>query len=236
MLPHLLMRLKARIRHRSDFFHDALKRLIVFDHQNDKGCIHARPPDRSPAYPRTRIGFVPPRRQLSTEPCGREGPVNKEGPRALTSMPKRKPTTCPMTTQPMEQAWAISTPGVPAVGGGKNAPKPKQKPTKDRSGPCREGQNNAAQLLAETAGRLEELVSRVHFSIQGAKVGQSLHRQAVLVLFTFEVLFHQVLGKLFTRSLRLGPVRESAKYSQCVRSTGRMFMELSQEWFEPLGR
>jgi hypothetical protein len=93
--------------------------------------------------------------------------------------------------------------------------------TKDRSNPRREGEHNAAQFLAETARGPEgtipdyrELASRVDFQIEIAKVRQSFHRQAVFVLFARDVLFHQMLGKPFSGSLRLGTVRKSAVYAQ----------------------
>jgi hypothetical protein len=38
------------------------------------------------------------------------------------------------------------------------------------------------------------------------KVRQPLHRQAVLVLFALDVLFHQMLGKPFTSPLDLIPL------------------------------
>jgi hypothetical protein len=46
------------------------------------------------------------------------------------------------------------------------------------------------------------------------KIRQALHRQTVLVLFAFDVFFHQMLGKPFTSSLGLGAVRKSSIYAQ----------------------
>jgi hypothetical protein len=92
---------------------------------------------------------------------------------------------------------------------------------KDGSNPRREGENNAAQLLAETARspeginrKSDQLASRVDFPIEIAKVRQSFHRQAVFVFFARDVLFHQMLGKALTGSLRLGTVCKSAVYGQ----------------------
>jgi hypothetical protein len=48
-------------------------------------------------------------------------------------MPKDKPTTGPMRTQPIDRAWAMHTPMMPVVGGTKDAPKPKQKPTRSEA-------------------------------------------------------------------------------------------------------
>jgi len=97
----------------------------------------------------------------------------------------------------------------------------KARTNKDGSNQRREGENNAAQLLAETAGSLEgidgkkdQLPSRVDFPIEIAKVRQSFHRQAVFVFFARDELFHQMLGKALTGSLRLGTVCKSAVYAQ----------------------
>jgi hypothetical protein len=82
----------------------------------------------------------------------------------------------------------------------------------------REGENNAAQLLAETArspeGNLRQLNAGVDFPIEIAKVRKAFHRQAVFVLFALNVLFHQMLGKPFAGSLRLGTVCKSTVYDQ----------------------
>jgi hypothetical protein len=94
----------------------------------------------------------------------------------------------------------------------------KARTNKDGSNPRREGENNAAQLLAETArspeGNLRQLTAGVDFPIEIAKVRQPFHRQAVFVLFALNVLFHQILGKPFAGSLRLGTVCKSAVYAQ----------------------
>jgi hypothetical protein len=94
---------------------------------------------------------------------------------------------------------------------------------KDRSGPCRESENNAAELLAETAGHSEGptaekielcLISGVDLLIEIAKVRQSFHRQAVFVFFALQVHFHQMLGQAVSGASRLGTVCKSAVYGQ----------------------
>jgi hypothetical protein len=90
----------------------------------------------------------------------------------------------------------------------------KSKTNEDRSRQDREGKNNAAQLLAETAESFEGLASRIDFPIQSAKVRQSFYGQAVFVLFAIDVLFHKVLRKPFARPLGLGTVCKSAIYAQ----------------------
>jgi hypothetical protein len=59
--------------------------------------------------------------------------------------------------------------------------------------PCREGENHAAQFAAQAAAGAKGMMRRatsvpgVVFPIQFAKVGQPMHRQTVLVLFTLDV-------------------------------------------------
>jgi hypothetical protein len=58
--------------------------------------------------------------------------LNITGGDELATMPKDKPTPGPMRTQPIERAWAMSTPALPKMPavGGVSTPKPKQKPTR----------------------------------------------------------------------------------------------------------
>jgi hypothetical protein len=57
-------------------------------------------------------------------------------------------------------------------------------------------------------------VSGVDFSIEIAKVRQPVDSQAVFVLFTVDVHFHQMPGKPFTGPLCLRTVCKSAVYAQ----------------------
>jgi hypothetical protein len=95
-------------------------------------------------------------------------------------MLKNKPTTGPMRTQPIERASIMPTPVLPMMPtAGKDGAEAKI--IKGGRSPCRKGENNAAQLLAEAAGRPEGLVSGVDFPIDTLKKCQSVHRQAMLV-------------------------------------------------------
>jgi hypothetical protein len=92
---------------------------------------------------------------------------------------------------------------------------------KDGSNPNREGENNATQFLAETAGgpegkrsNLRQLTAGVDFPIEIAKVCQSFNCQAMYVLFALNVPFHQMPGKPFTGSLGLGTVCKGTVYAQ----------------------
>jgi hypothetical protein len=81
------------------------------------------------------------------------------------------------------------------------------------SGSCGESENKPAQVTSEAAGPAKDqtrLVSGVDFAVEILQVRQSLHGQAVLVFFTFDVPLHQMPGKPFARALRLGTVRKSA--------------------------
>jgi hypothetical protein len=75
-------------------------------------------------------------------------------------MPKNKPITGPMRTQPIERA---SDDADTSAAYDANCRKGSEDAateagnSKDRSGPCRESENNAAELLAETAGHSEAL-------------------------------------------------------------------------------
>ena len=83
-------------------------------------------------------------------------------------MPKIKPTAGPMRTQPIERASTIPTlvlPMMPTAGKADKTAQPMRRPTRAES-PRRQGENNPAKLLAETAGRPEGLVSRIYFPIQ----------------------------------------------------------------------
>jgi hypothetical protein len=86
----------------------------------------------------------------------------------------------------------------------------KSKTNEDGSCQDREGENNAAQLFAETAGSFEGLGSGINFPIQSAKVRQPFHDQAVFVLFAIDKQFHQMLGKPFAGTLCLGSICKSA--------------------------
>jgi hypothetical protein len=80
----------------------------------------------------------------------------------------------------------------------------KARTNKGRRGPRREGEDYAAQLLAETAGRPEQLLaSGIDFSIHILQKRQSAHRQAMMVSFAFDVLFYQMPGQQFTGPLCL---------------------------------
>jgi hypothetical protein len=82
----------------------------------------------------------------------------------------------------------------------------------NKGGRCsrREGEDNAAQVIAEAAGGPGRLASRIDFPIHILKKRQSAHRQAMVVRFAFDVLFHQMPGKLFAGPLCLGTVCKSA--------------------------
>ena len=61
----------------------------------------------------------------------------------------------------------------------------------DKGGPSprRKGENNAAELLAETAGCPQRLAPRIDFPIDTLKKCQSVHRQAMLVFFAIDKHF-----------------------------------------------
>jgi hypothetical protein len=92
---------------------------------------------------------------------------------------------------------------------------------KDQGNQRREGENNAAQLAAETAGSTDgiaknkdQLASRVVFPIEIVKVRKCFHRQAVFVFFACDALFHQMLRKPLTGSLSLRTVCKNAVYAK----------------------
>jgi hypothetical protein len=95
---------------------------------------------------------------------------------------------------------------------------PETTANKDGSSPRRQSENNAEELAAEAAGcpkgQHAALVSGVDVPIEVVKVGQPLHRQAVIVFLALDVHFHQMLGKPFTGTLGLGTVCKSAIYDQ----------------------
>jgi hypothetical protein len=118
--------------------------------------------------------------------------------------------------------------------------------TQDGSGPDRESADHAAQLAAKAAAgpeglmrlqlrqaKLPDLASGIDFSIESAKIGQSVHRQAVLVLFAIDVYFHQMPGQPLTRALRLGTVCKRAVYAQRDRR-GEVSSDCLGKSFEPL--
>jgi hypothetical protein len=85
------------------------------------------------------------------------------------------------------------------------------------SGSRGKSENKPAQVTSEAAGRAKDqirLVSGVGLPVEILQIRQSLHGQAVLVFFTFDVPLHQMPGKPFARALRLGTVRKSAVDSQ----------------------
>jgi hypothetical protein len=59
-----------------------------------------------------------------------------------------------------------------------------------RRSSSREGENNAAQFTAETAGRPEGLAPRVDFPIHILKKCQPVHRQAMFIFFAIDEHFH----------------------------------------------
>ena len=58
------------------------------------------------------------------------------------------------------------------------------------------------------------LVSGIDFPIEIAKIRQSVHRQAVLVLFAPDIDFHQMPGEPLAGALGLGTVCKCAVYAQ----------------------
>ena len=120
------------------------------------------------------------------------GHLNELGRKALSTMPKNKPITGPMRTQPIERPSIMPTPVLPMMptaGKAKTSMGRKPKPTR-ADDPSRESKNNAAQLLAETAGRLEGLVPEIDFPIHVLKKCQPVHRQAMFIFFAIDVQFH----------------------------------------------
>jgi hypothetical protein len=90
----------------------------------------------------------------------------------------------------------------------------KAKINKDGGRPRREGENFATQLVAETTQSPAGLISGIDFPVQGAKIRQTHHRQAMMVLFALVVLLHQMPGKAFAGSPCLGAVCQSAINAQ----------------------
>jgi hypothetical protein len=81
-------------------------------------------------------------------------------------------------------------PMMPTAGKAKTSMAPKQKTHTGGRNPGGESKNNAAQLLAETAGRPEGLVPGVNFAIHILKKCQPVHRQAMFVFFAIDEQFH----------------------------------------------
>jgi hypothetical protein len=106
----------------------------------------------------------------------------------------------------------------------------------DGSCPRRTGEDNAAQFLAETAGRPEGLASGIDFPIQMLKKRQSVHRQAMFVFFAVDEHFHQMLGKPFTGTLCLGTVCKSAIDVQRAIDGKNVHRIISSGWFKLLQR
>jgi hypothetical protein len=109
----------------------------------------------------------------------------------------------------------------------------KARTDKNRRRPRREGEDNAAQFVAETTRGFEGLASGVNFPIQIAKIRQAYHRQAMLILFTRDVLFHQMPGKACAGTPRLGAVRKRAIDPQGA-VDGQSIHGNVSGWFEPL--
>jgi hypothetical protein len=121
------------------------------------------------------------------------GHLNELGRKELPTMPKNRPTTGPMRTQPIERASIMPTPVLPMMptaGKAKTSMGPKATINKGGRSPDSEGENNAAQLLAEAAGRPEGLVPGVDFPIHLLKKCQAVHRQAMLIFFAIDEEFH----------------------------------------------
>ena len=120
------------------------------------------------------------------------GHLNKLGRKELSTVPKNKPTTGPMRTQPIERASIMPTPVLPMMptaGKAETSMERKPKPTR-ADNPSGESKNNAAQLLAEAAGRPEGLVPGVDFPIHILKKCQPVHRQAMFIFFAIDEHFH----------------------------------------------
>jgi hypothetical protein len=68
--------------------------------------------------------------------------------------------------------------------------------------------------LPKCCSASEMLVSGVNFAIEIAKIRQSVHGQAMFVLFAADVHFHQMPRKPVTSPLRFATVSERAVYAE----------------------
>ena len=90
----------------------------------------------------------------------------------LSTMPKNKPTTGPMRTQPIERASVMQTPVLPmmpAAGQVKKAIQPKQEPTRADGVRIAKAKITRRDSLLKQRDALRGLVSRIDFQIHISK-------------------------------------------------------------------
>jgi hypothetical protein len=164
---------------------------------------------------------------------------NKFGGNALSCHAQKQTRNCRPDENATRSVWrGIANAAFDAGGWGRRDKSEAGETTPSAAGSGSRGksENKPAQVTSETAGRAKdqtELVSGVVFPVEILQVGQSLHGQAVLVFFAFDVALHQMPGKPFAGALRLGTVCKSAIDSQ--RAINGQYIHLdSRGWFEQL--
>jgi hypothetical protein len=134
-------------------------------------------------------------------------------------MPKRKSTpTGPMSMQPVQHGSIAPTQlrMEPTADVETQPSRPKKQSLRTEAVRIAKAGAEGLMRLQLRRAKMPGLASGVDFPIEVTKVGQSVQRQAMLVLFAIDVHFHQMPGQSLTRALWFGTICKRAVYAQCA--------------------